>query len=144
MTNKDFEKKLKRLNSKIRLIPGKLEASGVYIHQPRHPDSYEGLTHVGGYPTPKHFPKIPQWNFRTYEFLTSEGDPRIVHGWNEVVHHLIGAGMFGSGRAKKAFPSLRLGILSHRTKDTAVYHKKTAGYHRFFVDEDKQLFMDKK
>ncbi len=140
---KDFERRLKKLNSKIRLVPGKLEGSGVYLYQPRHPESHKGLTYVAGYPSPKYFRKIPQWNFRTYEFLTSEGDPRIVHGWNEVIHELVGKGVCGSGKAKSVFPEYRERINSYSTTQTGVKHRKIDGHHDFWID-DTILEMNKK
>lgn len=141
--SKDFEKRLKKLNSKIRLVPGLMEGSGVYLYQPRNPQAVKGLTQVAGYPSPKYFRKIPQWNFRTYEFMTSEGDPRIVHGWNEILHKLIDRGVCGSGRAKKVFPYYMPRILSYRTTDTGVRHGRVGLNHEFWVT-DAELVMDRK
>jgi hypothetical protein len=57
MTVREFAGRLRGLNRKLRVIPGKHGIFGLYLHLPGHPDAspLNGLLHVGGISAPNGF-----------------------------------------------------------------------------------------
>lgn len=106
MTFRGLENRLRRLNSKFRLIAGPNMLSGVYLHLPLHPDSnpVTGNYHLCGMPSPRRFWSLPKRS------LTIDGMP--VRGIGSFIDNMVklkieGMQVLSRCRALSAFPEYR-------------------------------------
>lgn len=65
MSGKEFVRKLKKLNSRIRVFPGSGRVDGIYLYMPKHPVSNPetGLKHLGSMPSSRLFSSLPKFSF---------------------------------------------------------------------------------
>lgn len=80
---KELIAKLKRINKNIVFVPGPGKASGVYKHQPKHPDSHEnGLRWIAACQSPHvFFGKIN-------DFDVTIGQ-EYYRGWRKIINLLV-------------------------------------------------------
>jgi hypothetical protein len=90
-----FQRKLKRLNPKIRIIPGPNKAWGIYVPTGTYdPDTHgEGLRWVAGMTSPKFtLGVIPKQNFvkpAPEVFGVKWGKPEWFRGWKATLRQLV-------------------------------------------------------
>ena len=106
MTFRQLENRLRRLNSKFRLIAGPNMLSGVYLHLPRHPDSnpLTGNYHLCGMPSPRRFWSLPKRSF-TIDGIAIRGIGSFID--NMVRTKVDGMQILSKCRALNAFPQYR-------------------------------------
>lgn len=108
MQFKEFEKKLKKLNPKLVIIPGPGHAWGVYAHEPQCEDANElGLHHICGMPRPSFFclPRKSFWRFHEWKvkYGLDMGKPEFNRGWETVLQLLVDKGYLPRHRTRHTF-----------------------------------------
>ncbi len=101
----EFQRRLKKLNPRLRIIPGPNKAWGLYVPTGTYdPESHgEGLRWVAGMSSPKFAgPNLPKRDFIMPTERT-KGKPEFMRGWKGTVKQLVSTGAIRRSEALHEF-----------------------------------------